>query len=398
MSVRRALAIAALLAAGPVAAQEPSPRALEQARERQLHLSDETDRRAVELGALVRQATAAAAGAQDAEERLSDIEDRLAALDQEMTERRAGFAARRGEVAELMLALQRLGREPAAGLLVRPGGPLETARAAILLGAFVAPLAGRAAAVGNEIERAAALRELIYVERRAAAEAADVLALERIRLEELVRLREALHRERLGELREASRQVAALARASLDLGDLVARLPPAGATPRRERLSSAGVSAAAGARALGAEAAGGGAGRRIAQALGQLPPPVRGRIVRAFGQASEVGGQPHRGLTYETRPGAQVVAPFDGVVAFAGPFRGYGLILILEHGEGYHTLLSGLGRIDSAVGQWLAAGEPVGVMDLPVQDNPKLYLELRRAGQSIDPLPWLAAPKEKVTG
>jgi septal ring factor EnvC (AmiA/AmiB activator) len=92
-----------------------------------------------------------------------------------------------------------------------------------------------------------------------------------------------------------------------------------------------------------------------------------------------------------------VVAPFDGKVLFAGPFKGYGQILIIGHGDGYHSLLAGLDRVDESVGQWLVAGEPVGVMSQSSQ-KPRLYLELRHDGQPINPLPWLAIRDEKVNG
>ena len=96
-----------------------------------------------------------------------------------------------------------------------------------------------------------------------------------------------------------------------------------------------------------------------------------------------------KGLTIAARPGATVVSPFDGtVIAFAGPFRGYGELLIIEHTEGYHTLLAGLGRIDGTVGQRVLAGEPVGLMG--DEKAAALYVELRRDGQPINPLPWLA--------
>jgi septal ring factor EnvC (AmiA/AmiB activator) len=83
---------------------------------------------------------------------------------------------------------------------------------------------------------------------------------------------------------------------------------------------------------------------------------------------------------------------------FAGPFRTYGLILIIEHSEGYHTLLAGLGRIDGTVGQSVVTGEPVGTAGSAETGNPSIYVELRRNGQPIDPLPWLAPRNEKVSG
>jgi septal ring factor EnvC (AmiA/AmiB activator) len=131
--------------------------------------------------------------------------------------------------------------------------------------------------------------------------------------------------------------------------------------------------------------------------------PARGRIVTHFGDPTETGGA-SKGLVLETRPGAQIVAPFDGRIVFEGPFRSYGQILIIEHGGGYHTVLAGLDRVDAVVGQFLLAGEPVGVMGsgegsgdaASASARPKLYLELRRDGQPIDPVPWFGAAEAKA--
>jgi septal ring factor EnvC (AmiA/AmiB activator) len=83
---------------------------------------------------------------------------------------------------------------------------------------------------------------------------------------------------------------------------------------------------------------------------------------------------------------------------FAGPFRDYGLLLILAHGDGYHTLLAGMSRLHGAVGQQVLAGEPVGEMGDAGAGPPMLYVELRRGGEPINPTPWLAAGKGKVSG
>ena len=138
------------------------------------------------------------------------------------------------------------------------------------------------------------------------------------------------------------------------------------------------------------------ANRPFSQAHGEMPFPARGHIALRFGQNTELG-QPAKGITIETRAGAQVVTPYDGQVVFSGPFRGYGLLLIIEHGEGYHTLLAGVAQLDAAVGQHLLAGEPVAVMGQP-EGKPLLYVELRHNGQPVNPLPWLTARKTKVSG
>lgn len=131
-------------------------------------------------------------------------------------------------------------------------------------------------------------------------------------------------------------------------------------------------------------------------AQGKMPFPARGKVSTRFGQANEVG-VPSKGIVIGTRTGAQVIAPYDGQVAFSGPFRGYGLLLIIEHGEGYHTLLAGMARIDVNVGQRLLSGEPVGLMGHD-EAKPSLYVELRRNGQPVNPLPWLTTQKSKVRG
>ena len=125
--------------------------------------------------------------------------------------------------------------------------------------------------------------------------------------------------------------------------------------------------------------------------------PVEGRAILAWGQAS-AAGQPHRGVSYEAASQATVVSPWHGTIVYAGPFRGYGVILIVESGDGYHWLISGLGRLDVTPGQAVRAGEPVGLASAGGPTKPVVYVELRRNGQPIDPGPWLAAPNGKVSG
>ncbi|MBR0662677.1 murein hydrolase activator EnvC family protein, partial [Neoroseomonas oryzicola] len=115
--------------------------------------------------------------------------------------------------------------------------------------------------------------------------------------------------------------------------------------------------------------------------------PVSGRVVRGFGDAAE--GGPARGLTVAAPSGARVVSPCAGRAVFSGPFRSYGLLLIVECSDGHHVVLAGLGRLDATTGARLLAGEPVGVMAEGEGGRARLYLELRREGRPVDPQPWL---------
>jgi septal ring factor EnvC (AmiA/AmiB activator) len=119
---------------------------------------------------------------------------------------------------------------------------------------------------------------------------------------------------------------------------------------------------------------------------------VAGRITRRYGETRRAGTG-RKGITISARPHAQVIAPYDGIVAFAEKFRSYGRLLIIDHGEGYHTLLAGFARIDVAAGQGVLAGEPAGIMGLSRGGGTSLYFELRHKGKSINPIPWLVAQK-----
>ena len=126
-------------------------------------------------------------------------------------------------------------------------------------------------------------------------------------------------------------------------------------------------------------------------ASGRLTAPVTGQVVRHFGDPTDAGAA--TGITYQAAPAARVVAPCAGRVVYAGPFRSYGKLLILDCGRGYHVVLSGFDRLDAQVGQSVGAGGPVGVM--PGWDprataaRPALSVELRHAGEPINPLPFL---------
>jgi len=155
----------------------------------------------------------------------------------------------------------------------------------------------------------------------------------------------------------------------------------------------------------------------FASARGRLPLPVNGTRIREFGAAASLGGT-EKGLSIATRPGAQVTAPCDSWVVYAGPFRNYGQVLILNAGGGYHVVLAGMDRISVNVGQFVLTGEPIAVMiggnpgtgspatatqtkanSTLSSDKPVLYVEFRKDGTPIDPSPWWAASKgEKVRG
>jgi septal ring factor EnvC (AmiA/AmiB activator) len=385
---------------------------------------------AEELRTVRAQVIDSAAAVQDAEETVSRLEQRLAALHAERDRIANALDMRDEHLARIMTAIQRLAWRPTEALLIQPASPAETVRSAILLRAAIPLIEDRARQLAREMETLSGLDAAITAQRAEIARETDTLKAAHGRLEALFDRKAALQRDTLERERQAERRVEQLGREASDLRDLVNRLRAERhrADARRAYLTAmddrrAGMAAReAAARAAEAaamaptepdppaepeaarpdppaplEVAAAPAPvppRAFASGKGAMPMPARGRIITRYGQPDDVGST-SKGVTIQTRADARVVAPFDGTVAFAGPFRGYGLLLIIEHTDGYHSLLSGMARLDVGVGQALKAGEPVGVMG---GDAPTLYVELRRKGRTINPLPWLVAGSDSGKG
>ena len=361
-------------------------RALEEGRRQDRALGKKQAGLKKDLGRLQRRMVTAAKTIQRHEDEVARLEDRLAVLAGREAEIVAGLARDRDRFAVVLTALQRLARHPPEALIAQPLSPSDTVRGAILLRAAVPRIERHAEGLRGDLERLARTRRAVSARRDELAAVMGELADERAGLDGLLARKAKLLDRTTEERRAATRRMAALADKAQSLRELLKTMreraddrPPDRPTASKEvRLVRP-------------------PGRPITAARGSMPFPAAGRLVARYGEPAGQG-LTRKGMTVETIPGAQVVAPYDGRVVFAGPFRGYGRLLIIDHGEGYHSLLAGLARIDSVIGQWLLAGEPVGVMERSRGNRPALYVELRRDGRPINPLPWLAARGHKVDG
>ena len=365
-------------------------------------LNAETQQIEKELMQLRAEMIVAARDTQRHEAAVSRLEEELTGLVQKEAARRADLAARRLELGMTLMALQRLAVRPPQALLVTPNDPNDVVRSGLLLRTAIPRMDGRAATIRAELADLAQLQEDIKALRNELAGAGSQLNAERRRMADLADQKAGLLQETRGALDDTTKRVDQLVRDATDLADLLAKLNERGRALRaldkaRPRPKPTLALAAPRRRPPAPVAV-----TRISQARGNLIVPASGRIVLRFGERNEFGSTA-KGITFVTRPGAQVVAPYDGLVVFADWFRQYGLILIIEHGEGYHSLMAGLARVDATVGQWVLGGEPVGVTtgapdQIKPETNSKLYVEFRRQGQPINPLPWLAVSKKKVRG
>ncbi len=365
---------------------------------------------------LQRRLVQAARKLQAQEDLVSKSEEQLARLIQDEGEATKQLDARRAELSATLASLAKLSRQPPEAMVLAPGSALDMVRASQLIAALVPEIEQRAAALKQELERLSGLRRGIAQEQEKLGRAIAALDGERRDLE-MLQAETAQAMAQTKEEREAERgRSVKLAEQAKDLRALLDRLleqerrereAQARELARREAERRGGTAGTGSASGSGGGSGGGSAGRHPPQDYAALEGsgalPARGRVVGRYGESDE-NGAPLRGIRIETRSGGQVVAPADGKVMFAGPFKGYGQLLIIAHGGGYHSLLAGFGRIDRAVGQYVLAGEPVGLMATDTSEKsgtsgkPVLYLELRRRGDTVNPLPWLAAGDRKVSG
>ena len=361
-----------------------------------------------------------AARLRETENRIAETEGRLKPLDDSQRSLRQSLEGRRAVIAEVLAALQRIGRHPPPAVMVRPEDALQSVRTAIMLGAVLPEMRVQAEALATDLADLLRIRKEIADEKDRLVRDIASLTEDRQRIGLLSQERQKKQTETERVL-EAERQKAlALARQVDNLKDLIGKV--------EQGLDSAGRAARSAERAAEAKdsridlAALNDPGRltpavAFAAARGRLPLPVNGTRIKEFGVPDRLGST-EKGVSIATRPAAQVTAPCDAWVVYAGPFRNYGQVLILNAGGGYHVVLAGMDRISVNVGQFVLTGEPVAIMTGGApgnssqatatqvtgnialgSDRPVLYVEFRKDGTPIDPSPWWAASKgEKVRG
>ncbi len=423
MSLRAALVLILALAVAPAMAQEPDAgtrakeldaarEQLERARITQDALKREIETLRGERGKLSAELIKTARTISDTEKRLNDSEDRLASLTANEQDVRKNLASRREVLATLLGALQRMGLQPPPALLVEPADALSAIRSSMMLGAVLPELRIEAEALTGDLTELTRLRNRIETERTGLADEKKRLDDARIRIAALVETRQSMLSERERELTAEEKRAAELGREVRDLESLIARMEAEVAPVKAAAEAAAAAQSPAAPTSPSTQLAALGDPGRLAPAVtfasakGLLPLPVTGPQLKPFGASDGVGGLT-KGQTRSTRQGAQVTAPCDGWVVYAGPFRSYGQLLILNAGGGYHVLLAGMENITVELGQFVLTGEPVGQMGqggrqiastTPLDTGkPVLYIEFRKDGSPVDPAPWWAsAPNEKV--
>ncbi|OJU49648.1 MAG: hypothetical protein BGO03_15430 [Mesorhizobium sp. 61-13] len=325
-------------------------------------------------------------------EDIEDIGAKLEGLKEQDAKIRASLASRRDVLAEVLGALQRMGISPPPAILVKPEDALASVRSAILLGAVVPELREQTDDLMADLKEHSRITASIDAERVKLTESVTDQIAEKQRLTLLLEAKKKFQAE-------TQQAIAAEQERAKDLADKARSLKELIASLETDAKRKAAVDQSETAALPIPEA-----NQLLDQVpfsalRGQVALPVTGKIKRRFG-GGDGNGSVMQGDMVATQSGAIVTAPADGSVLYAGPFRSYGQLLILDAGGGYHVVLAGMNRLTVASGQSVLAGEPVGAMGEArvastsatqnVDATPELYVEFRKDGKPVDPTPWWA--------
>ncbi len=379
--------------------------------EQQLQLSKaEQDRIAAEI-------LAAEEEQQEISEKLVDISQRIQAQEAAITDSEgqllkmnkeevvilSSLAAKQDVLSELLAGLQRLEQNPPPALVVEPNDVLGALRGALLFGAIVPELREEAEELASDLARLEELRG--NVKKGKETLRADIARLKESRqeLDALISKKRDLVASASAQLETERQRASELAAKARTLKQLLASL--AEDKQRRDADEAKKSKAEELARKKAKEAT---EQPRVAfaKAHGKLAYPAQGQILKRFGDDDGLGGR-LRGLVIATRESAQVTAPADGRVEFAGPFRSYGQVMIVNPGSGYHLLMAGMGKMTAQTGDFVRAGEPVGEMgpgpssvtllgDVIQDKRPVLYIEFRNSTEAIDSTQWWIGGRQEA--
>lgn len=399
-SLTAVLALTALIALPVSAAPDPEQAAAEKRLQ-------EAERGLAEAQAIKAEKTAAAAAAaaevvalqaavrnaaQDLRKHEQVIQQRAAELDhlkQEQAAHMAEWQARRSQVGRSVSALARLAAIPPAATLIQESDTTSRLRSAFLLRGLIPRLHERADLLRQDIAQIRSAARDVENARLALVAAKQTLETRLAEAEQLAARKNDLLATRQSEAAMAIAAASRQAKSANGMRELIARLDDArsarNAAIMAERKRRAAIAARARTslppdpgpplRLVGLEARQGG-----------LLLPVTGSVARKFGEGN---GTFAEGITLSASPGAPVLAPADGRIRYAGEFQNYGLVLIVDHGGGFHSVLTGFTRVNVVTDQWVLAGEPLG----RVAANGSLYIEIRRDGRPVDPLQWFTASR-----
>lgn len=372
----------------PAYSQTPDPKKLESltkaeedARRTEAELSKKRKSIQSEIDKLKKQLVKSASEAASYEKEGLTLERRLTQLSAQEVELKDKIYGDRQSLMQLLGALQRIENNPPPPLAIRPKDATEAALAETLMVSLSAELHARADELSQRLKAAQALQDEITSKHQKLAANEKALSKRRNKISGLVKTKTTLEKTVSQNQAEASRKVEKLASEAKTLRELIDSFesitldvtprvkPSRDSKNKRTTIAVKPVKLPKGVK-------------KFATAKGKLRAPISGKVIQKYGNGE-------KGMTVGGRSKSQVIAPYAGRIEFAGAFKNYEKVVILNVGDGYFILLTGLGETFVETGENIRTGEPLGLLPFKAQGTVNLYIELRNNGKTVNPQPWL---------
>lgn len=313
---------------------------------------------------------------QKQERALQGIQEQLDDLQTQKTTMEDGLDKQKLSLANLIVAMERIRRLPPETLIARPDAPLETAQAATIMGSVMPEINKRAEALKTKLETLSKIENDLNERKAELEDKTEKLKTDKEKMDALVAERAQTLKSTQSKVAAKDVEIASLTKEAKDFRDLIQKIER---KKREEAKQAKKKRKIFNDEDFKEDKDSSPKGAFTTLAAGRAP--VSGIVKTGYGDTDDIGAT-SKGLTYQSRAGSVVVAPLAGAVRYAGNFRNYGKIILIEHKNKFHSLIAGLGKLDTFVGQRVDAGEPIGTLP---NDTGRLYYELRYQGDPVNP-------------
>lgn len=323
-----------------------------------------------ELDDIKKNLVEAARAVRDKEDTLKSIEERIGNLEEKKTTIDKTLQAERVSIVKLILILERIRKTPPQALIARPDTPYKTAQSALLMENIIPSVKRHAESLKNNLETLQRVSNELKIEKASLEKETKFLRDKNKNLQSLVDKKERVYSKIDRDIEARELTIQNISAKASNLEQLVRQLK-AEEQKEFQRQKTANILRKKPVFDL--------------KETGQAQLPISGIIRTGYHQKDDLGAKSN-GITIEGRSAGLVIAPMGGKVQFTGTFKRYGNIIILEHAGGFHSLIAGLEKITSSVGDHVNSGEPIGLLpDSSLIPRPKLYYELRQNGNPVNP-------------
>jgi len=304
------------------------------------------------------------------EEKLEYVEKRIKDLETKKTNIEATLQSERVSIIKLIMILERIRKTPPQAMIARPETPYKTAQSALLMENIIPSVKRHAENLKNNLETLQRVSNELKIEKVSLIKETKSLKNKNVELLKLVNKKEKIYKKVNRNIKAQELTISAISSRAKNLEDLVKKIKEE-ENKEFKRQKTAQIF------------------RKkpdfILKDSGQSQLPISGIIRVGYHKKDDLGSKSN-GITIEGRSGGLIIAPMSGKIQFTGTFKRYGNIVIIEHKDGFHSLIAGIDKISTNIGDFVKSGEPIGVLpDSSLIPRPKLYYELRKNGSPVNP-------------